>query len=141
MIRGALRLPRASDARPSEARRIRLQFGIIVAAEVVGCAVASMASVAAHHWKFIVPLNLIVVGLQFLPLARLFAVPRYYVLGALFCLIPTATMLFVPAVGHMGQALSWLFIPGVACGLIALLIGWAGLNEVRRILSGSRAHP
>lgn len=134
-IRGALRQPDAGDTEPSQARRIRLQFGLTFAAESLGCAVVSIASIATHHWRFIVPLNLIIVGLHFLPLARLFAVPRYYVLGALFCLIPIMTMLFIPDSGHIGRALSWIFIPAAVCGLAALLTGWMGLGEVRRTLS------
>lgn len=103
-IRSALCLPSVGNAEPSKARRIRLQFGMAVAAESVGCAVVSIASMATHHWRFIVPLNLIVVGLHFLPLARLFDVPRYYVLGALFCLIPITTVLFAPESSHIGRA-------------------------------------
>jgi hypothetical protein len=131
-IRAALSLPAVDDAAPSDVRRIRHQFWMAVGAECVGCAVVSVVSVATHHWLFIVPLNLIIVGLHFLPLARLFAVPRYYVLGAMFCLIPTATMLFIPKSGHIGSAWSWVFLSSTSCGLMALLTGWKGLDEVRR---------
>lgn len=130
-IRGALRLPDAGKTEASEARRIRLQFGAAIAAESVGCAVVTITSIATHHWRFIVPLNLIVVGLHFLPLGRLFDVPRYYLLGALFCLIPITTMLFIPESSHIDGVLSWVLLPSTGCGLIALLTGWAGLHEVR----------
>ena len=138
MIRGVRQLPFLPTGRPSEARRIGRQFAMIVAAEGVAIAVCVRACVKTHHWRFIVPLILIIVGLHFLPLAKLFKVPRYYVTGALFCVIPVATMLSIPESAQIGHALSWIAIPAVGCGLVSLATAWAGLNEVRRFVSASR---
>jgi hypothetical protein len=111
---------------------------MIVAAEGVAIFVVSETCAETHHWRFIVPLAIIIVGLHFLPLARLFAVPRYNVTGALFCAIPIVTMLSVPASAHVGHALSWFTIPAVGCGLVSLATAWVGLNEIRRFVSVSR---
>jgi hypothetical protein len=140
MIRSAIRSPHAAIAHPAEGRRIRRQFGIIVAAEAICCAAVNIVCVAEHHWRFIVPLTLIIVGIHFLPLANLFAVPRYYATGALFCAIPIVTMLLIPASTHIGHSLSWIVLPSVGCAAVALITAWAGLNEVRRFLDESRAH-
>ena len=139
MIRGVLQLPFLPAASTPEGRRMMRQFGMIVAAEGLAIAAMSIICVDAHHWRFIVPLALVIVGLHFLPLARLFAVPRYYVTGALFCAIPIVTMLSIPASANVGQALSWIAIPSVGCALVALATAWAGLNEVRRFVGVSRA--
>lgn len=138
MIRKVRQLPFLPTGRPSEARRIGRQFAMIVAAEGAAIAICARACVKTHHWRFIVPLILIIVGLHFLPLAKLFKVPRYYVTGALFCVIPVATMLSIPESAHIGHALSWIAIPAVGCGLVSLATAWAGLNEVRRFVSASR---
>jgi hypothetical protein len=139
MIRGVRQLPFLPADRPSEGRRISSQFAMIVAAEGAAIAAVSVACERTHHWRFIVPLILIIVGLHFLPLARLFAVPRYYVTGALFCAIPIVTMVSIPASAHVGHALSWITIPAVGCALVSLGTAWAGLNEVRRFVGVSRA--
>ena len=138
MIRGVRQLPLLPSARPSERRRIWRQFAMIVAAEGVAIFVVSETCAETHHWSFIVPLAIIIVGLHFLPLARLFRVPRYYVMGALFCAIPIVTMLSVPASAHIGHSLSWITIPAVGCALVSLATAWAGLNEVRRFVAVSR---
>jgi hypothetical protein len=138
MICGVLQAPFADSVLPSSGRKIMRQFGMIFAAEGGAIAVVCVACVESHHWIFIVPLSLIIVGLHFLPLARLFGVPRYYTRGALFCAIPIGTMLSVSASAHLGHALSWITIPDVGCTLVCLATAWAGLNEVRQFMSASR---
>jgi hypothetical protein len=138
-IRGARQLPFHDFAQPSEARRIWLQFALIVAVEAAAIIAVVNACVKTHHGRFIVPLILVIVGLHFLPLARLFKVPRYYVTGGLFCAISIVTMVSVPASARIGHALSWIVIPTVGCALVSLGTAWAGLNEVRRFVAASRA--
>jgi hypothetical protein len=140
MIRGVRRLPFLDSTRAPEGRRIWLQFAMIVAAEGVAIAVVNVACVKTQHWRFIVPLILVIIGLHFLPLAKLFRVPRYYITGALFCAIPIVTMLSIPASAHVGNALGWITIPSTGCGLVSLATAWAGLNEVRRFVNASQAN-
>ena len=134
--RGVARLPFLAGTATSQAqgRRLMLRFGLIFAAECVAIAIVSVACTRTHHWRLIVPLILIIVGLHFLPLAKLFGVPRYNVTGVLFCVIPIVTMLSVPAHAHIGQTVGWIAIPTVGCALVSLATAWAGLNEVRRFV-------
>jgi hypothetical protein len=139
MTRGVARLvslPAAANSH-AQGQRLMRRFGMIFAAEAVAIAAVSAACMRTHHWRFIVPLVLIVVGLHFLPLAKLFEVPRYYATGALFCVISVVTMAVVPAHAHIGQSLSWFTIPSVGCALVSLATAWAGLNEVRRFVGVS----
>ena len=131
----ARRLSHAPEQDPTRGRRLLRHFGLIVLAEAAGCILVSLACTLTHHGRFIVPLNLIIVGLHFLPLARLFNVPRYNLLGVLFCAIPIATMLSTASSAHIGHALTWVAIPSIGCGLVALAIGAAGLDEVQRFLN------
>ena len=133
----ARRLLHSAAVDGSQRRRLSFRFGLIVAAEAVGCNVVSTVCLRTHHWELIVPLTLIVVGLHFLPLARLFQVPRYNVTGILFCVIPAATLLAVNSSAHIGHALSWIAILEIGCGLVALITGAAGLDEVQRFLNRS----
>jgi hypothetical protein len=138
-IHGMRQLPFLPADSPSDGRSIWQQFGMIVGAEALAIAGVSVICGDGHHWPYIVPLSLVIVGLHFLPLARLFGVPRYYVTGALFCAIPIVTMLAIPASAHVGHALSWIAVPSIGCGLVSLATAWAGLNEVQRFVGMSRA--
>ena len=139
-IRLMLRVRRLSHGPaddPSRSRRIGVRFGTIFAAELVACGAVAAVCVSTHHWKWIVPLQLIVVGLHFLPLARLFDVPRYNLLGISFCAISIATLLFTSSSAHIGHAFSWIVAPSLGCGLMALITGAAGLDEVQGFLHNS----
>jgi hypothetical protein len=122
---------------PSRQRNIWRRFALIFAAEAVGCGAVAAVCLTTHHWKWIVPLQLVIVGLHFLPLARLFHVPRYNLLGALFCAIPVATMLLTASSAHIGHAFTWIAVPSLGCGVAALVTGAAGLDEVQRSLYNS----
>jgi hypothetical protein len=123
------------DSSRSRRRRMGRQFGMIFAAEAIAC--TAVALLCAHHWQLIPPLTLVIVGLHFLPLARLFEVPRYFITGALFCVIPIATLVTVSSSAHIGHAVSWIAISAIGCGLVALATGLAGLVEVQRFLNDS----
>lgn len=57
------------------------------------------------HAALLPSLNLVIIGLHFLPLAWLFDVPRYYAMGLLFCAIPIVTLWALPANTMIGSAL------------------------------------
>jgi hypothetical protein len=69
------------------------------------------------------------VGLHFIPLARLFDVPLYYITGAVMCLVAATTM----ALGSTGSpATLWHLLPGFGAALTiwatsAGLLAWSGL--------------
>ena len=125
--------------RPSEGRRIGRRFGAIVGVEGLVLTAVTLACVFTHRWAFIAPLDLMIVGLHFLPLAKLFNVPRYNVTGALFFGIPIVTMLLLPVNGLVGDALSWFVIPSVGCAIVAFITAWAGLREVRQFIHASQS--
>ena len=129
-----------AQSSPSEGRRLMRQFGTIVAVEGLALTAVTLACVLNRRWALIAPLDLIVVGLHFLPLARLFAVPRYNITAALFCAIPVATMMLIPVGGRIGEALGWFVVPSVGCAAVASTTAWAGLREVRRFVVAVRSH-
>jgi hypothetical protein len=132
LIRRTLKSPFLPSSQPVDRSNLRRRFRLITAIECLGFMVVSLACVFTHQWALIAPLNIIVVGLHFLPLARLFNVPRYTVMGVLFCAIPILTMFFIPRSAHIGHAFSWLVLPTLGCALVAFTTAFANLNEVRR---------
>ncbi len=135
LIAGLRRVPHEPPVDRNKRRMMAREFGMIVAAEGFACGGIALMCMSTHRWKLIVPLTLVVVGLHFLPLARLFQVPRYNVTGALFCIIPMATVLFVPSSARVGHAVAWIAIPAVGCALVAVATAAGGFREVRRFVN------
>ncbi len=139
-LREVFHVQDTTEPRPSEGRRLGRRFGAIVGVEGLVLTVVTLACVFTHRWALIAPLDLMIVGLHFLPLAKLFNVPRYNITGALFCGIPILTMLLLPADRLVGDALSWFVIPSVGCATVAFITAWAGLREVGRFIHASRSN-
>ena len=135
ILRRALRLPREATS----SRAIRRPFVLIVIAEIVGWGVANVACLMFWTWRAIVAVDLIIVGLHFLPLARTFKVPRYRVLGVLFCVIPVATLLLVSRGAQTGEVVSWIALPSFGCSVVAAVFGVIGLVHSTRLAASAEA--
>lgn len=140
-IRAVLRLPGDMPTQTPDEQNMRSRFMWIVAAEIVALAIVNSVLGATHHILFLVPLNLIIVGIHFLPLAKVFKVPRYSTMGGLFSAIAVFTMLGVPREAHLGGALSWFVLPSLGCALVATITAMASLREVRGFVKRESAVP
>ena len=87
VIRAILRTPGAIPPRSAEERIVMRRFVPVVVAEVIAIMIVNGICAVIQHLELLVPLDLLIVGIHFLPLAWIFEVPRYYVMGGLFCLV------------------------------------------------------
>jgi hypothetical protein len=135
VIRAAIRLPAraASTAQPRD--RMRRQFIATVVGEVVALGATNVICVATGRVVSIPPLDLIIVGVHFFPLARIFRRPRYYAMGGCFCIVPILTMAMIPSTARVGQASAWFVVPSLVCSLWASATGTIGLMDARRAIS------
>ena len=85
-----------AEADVPRGRRIGLWFVIIFASEGVLIGVASGICNALHRFDLFFPIMALIVGIHFFPLAALFQVKVYYLVGALLCLLAIITFLAVP---------------------------------------------
>ena len=132
VIRAALHLP-GGDSPPSpQGLAIRRRFIWVVVAELAALAVVNPIAAVTGHFALIPSLDLIIVGVHFLPLAWIFKVPRYYATGLLFCAIPTVVLFSISKHAFVGQAHAWFVIPSLGCGLVGALTAAAGLREARQ---------
>jgi len=139
VLRGALGLPVSTTPRSPEELQIGRRFAWVFGAEMVAFAVVNSIIVVSGDYPLIPSLNLIVVGIHFFPLARIFRVPRYNIMGLLFCAIPIVTLLAISKEMMVGETLAWYVVPGLGCGLVASLTAVAGLREAWRCVSESRS--
>jgi hypothetical protein len=133
--RAVLRLPGGVPPRTENDRRKGRQYGWIVVLEVVAFVVANTVLGATNRVIMIPAVDLMSVGVHFVPLASLFGVRRYYVMAALFCAIPALTLLAVPESVQIGQAQMWWVVPTLGCGVVGIATAAGSLREVRRSLA------
>jgi hypothetical protein len=119
--------PRTSE----EKARVR-PFLIVAGAEVMAFAVVNSICAATQHLDLIVPLDVLIVGVHFLPLARIFRVPRYYWLGLLFCGVILATLLLTSGSTQVGQAGARFVPPAAGCAPVAFAVSVGNLREAKR---------
>ena len=130
VIRAILRAPGATPPRTAEGRIMLRRFVPVVVAEVTAIMVVNGICAATQHLELLVPLDLLIVGLHFLPLAWIFGVPRYYWTGGLFCLATVLTLVLVPVHTLVGSAAAWFVIPTFGCSAVAWATAAFNLREV-----------
>ena len=124
LLLASRRLPNiVAEDGAQQGRRIGKWFGIIFATEGILIAVASVICNAINRFDLFFPIMAIIVGIHFLPLASLFGVKPYYVVGTLLCLLAIITLFFVPERAELsGQQIT---VQWVVLGFGAALILWA----------------
>ncbi|KPL60925.1 DUF7010 family protein [Rossellomorea vietnamensis] len=104
----------------NNSRKMRKWFNIIFAGEGIAIGIAIAVCNAVGHTENIPIVIAIIVGLHFLPLARLFRVKIYYYTGILLCVVPVVTWLFIPETlmvsGH--ELNTYMSVVGLASALI-----------------------
>jgi hypothetical protein len=138
VIHAALGLPVSTVPSTPEGKQIRRRFAWVFGAEMFAFAVVNSVVGVTRNFELMPSLNLIIVGVHFFPLAQIFRVPRYNIMGLLFCAIPLVTLLAIPKQFLVGRNLAWYVIPGLGCGLVASLTAVAGLYEAWKYISKTR---
>ena len=117
LIRAILRLPHdaspKSKQRSIEGRRYGVIFGIVFGLEGLFLTVANYL----FSNTVFTPVAAIIVGLHFLPLARLFKVWPYYVTGAILTLLGLITLLAIPINTTLGAGYAWIGVPCIGSTL------------------------
>jgi hypothetical protein len=142
LLIAAGRLP--SQPAPAEApgdKRTNIWFGIVFAAEGLLIAIASVICNAINRFDLFFPIMAIIVGIHFLPLAALFQVKAYYLVGALLCVLALVTFA-VPehiSVGDQQITAQWVVLGfGAALILWGVGLGLGLLGQRMLALSNSR---
>jgi hypothetical protein len=138
VLRAVLGLPRSIIPPASEEKKLGSRFALIVGLEGFAFAIVNSILGATRNFELIPSLNLIIVGIHFFPLARLFQVPRYNITGLLFCAVPIVILLVIPKQFIVGNTLAWYVIPSLGCGLTASVTAIAGLYEAWKAISKIR---
>ncbi|MBN8191773.1 hypothetical protein JI667_06365 [Bacillus sp. NTK074B] len=103
-----------------DGRKMRMWFNIIFAGEGIAIGIAIAVCNAVGRTEMIPIVIAIIVGLHFLPLARLFRVRIYYYTGNLLCVVPVITWLFIPETMTFGghEMNAYMAVVGLGSALI-----------------------
>jgi hypothetical protein len=141
LMRYARSLPATTSSEEDEAgKKIGMWFGIVFGLEALLIALTSIVLGRMQASQFIPPVIALIVGLHFLPLARLFHVTFYYITGALLCVLAlVAIIALVRGLSIAGPSpYNWSLVVGIGATLIlwltALIVSWQGLSVM---LAGS----
>jgi len=135
VIRAILRSPGAIPPRTTDDRSMLRRFAVVGVGEVIAIMTVNGFCAVTQHLELLVPFDLLIVGIHFLPLARIFRVPRYYFTGGLFALVPILTIVLVPVHTQVGAADAWFVIPTFGCSAVAWATSTFNLREVSKSLS------
>jgi hypothetical protein len=133
VLRAVLRTPGVA-ARTTEGQIMARRFKWVVIGEVAAIMIVNGIASAMQYFQLIAPLDILIVGIHFFPLASLFRVPRYYWMGGFFCAVTVLTLVLVPAHAQVGAAGAWLVWPTFGCSLVAWVTAGFNLREVRQSL-------
>jgi hypothetical protein len=112
MLRFAIKLPvHKSEEGIKRGRYIRKWFLIILILEIAGLNIVPAILLKIHGYQYIVPVEILIVTLHFIPLGRIFAMPPYYIIGIVVSLIDILTMFFIPVSLHIGNLNAIIAIP------------------------------
>jgi hypothetical protein len=140
-MKAAMDLPGVLPPLTPEERAIMRGFAQVFIAEIVSLVAVNWLCATYQRFGLMAPLDIIIVGLHFLPLARILRTPRYYVMGAMFCVIPSMTLILIPEAARLGRAPVWFAVPALMCGLVVWLIAAANLRQVFQLVLEQRAAP
>lgn len=139
LLRHARALPKEpSPEDEAQGRRIARGFGIIFGLEIVLIALASILLSIFPLSRFIAPTTALIVGMHFIPLARLFRVSMGYVTGALLCLLAlialVSLLVGLPLFGS--SPYHWSLFVGIGATLVLWLTdlfmiryGWKSIHQ------------
>ena len=119
----------------TQGKKIGRRFGLVFGVEFTAIAVANLLLTLFNHPEFLAPVMVLVVGLHFLPLAFLFQVRVYYLVGSFLSLLGGGALLALLFGLTLGDLYTWSVIVGLTTAVILWLTSLSILTGARRSLS------
>lgn len=127
------RLPEEKEA-PEDQDQGAMRFGMVVGIEFLSIIVAIVLLRFFKHTEFIAPVICFIVGLHFLPLASLFGVRAYALVGIALSLLGGGAMLALLFGWTLGDLFTWSVIVALGTAALFWFTAFFILVKVRRVL-------
>lgn len=112
-LRLAKKLPDEEFIDEVKRHRTRKGFLVVLIIEIAGFNIAPFVLLYFNHIEYIVPVEILICAIHFIPLARIFAMPVYYWLGTFVSVITILTILLVPASSQIGNLITIAAVPSI----------------------------
>lgn len=132
------RRPSLATGGGSASRGVRRGFLVVLAGEIVALNIAAFLLASHHALQYLPPAVAVVVGLHFLPLAKLFRAPHFF---ATAIVMTMAGVLAAIAVAGGSPATAADGLAELACAVALWGTGAFSWFRVHQALAGSRAAP
>jgi len=133
-LRLAKQLPEEKFIDEVKRRKMRRGFLIVLIIEIIAFNIAPFALLYFNHIEYIVPVEILICAIHFMPLARIFAMPVYYLLGSIVSVITILTLLFVPASLQIGNLTMIAAMPSLCFIISNWLVITYILNDAGKYL-------
>jgi hypothetical protein len=133
MIGRARRLSRATHAGNGAPRGMRRGFALVLLAEIVALNIAAYLLVGHHMVQYLAPTVAIVVGLHFLPLARIFRSPHFFATAIVMTLAGSVAVAMI-ATGSPRMAANG--VAELVCAATLWVTGFVSWRRTRNAVNG-----
>lgn len=115
-----------SDAAHLQGKKIGITFGIVFGLEGFFIGLASVIFSVSEQFEYFFPVMAIIVGLHFLPLAKLFQVKVHYVTGLFMTSLGFIALLFLPPTlsTGSGECDLWMIVVGFGSAIMLWVTGF-----------------
>jgi hypothetical protein len=134
-IREGRRLSRATATREAGPRGMRRQFVVVLAWEILALNVAAYLLIGHQMVQYLAPAVALVVGLHFLPLAKIFRAPHYYATATAMTLAGIAAAM---AIATGNAAVTTDGILDLACAIALWGTGFVSWSRVHKDVARNR---
>lgn len=136
MLRRGRRMSLATGVGDAAPRTMRSRFMLVLAGEIVALNVAAYLLISQHMMQYLAPAVAVVVGLHFLPLAKIFRAPYFFATAVVMTL---AGVLAAAAMATGGSAVAASGIADLACAVTLWGTGFISWFRVRKEVAGNPA--
>lgn len=133
MIRRARRLSHATGMGDAAPRRMRRGFALVLLAEIVALNIAALLLIGNHMAQYLAPAIAVIVGLHFLPLARLFRASHFFATAIVMTL---AGIVAAAAVATGSPAATADGIAELVCAIALWGTGFVSWRRMRKAAVG-----
>jgi len=133
-LRLAKDLPEEKFIDVAKRRKLRKAFLIVIIIEITGFNIAPFVLLYFNQIAYVVPIEILICAIHFIPLASIFKMPVYYWLGGIVALITIITILFVPTTSQLGNLRAVSAIPSLGFIISNLIIIIYVLNDAMKYI-------
>lgn len=129
MIRRGRRLSQATGMGDTAPRRMRRKFMLVLLGEIVALNIAAYLLIGHHMAQYLAPAIAVIVGLHFLPLAKIFRSPHFFATAVAMTL---AGVLAVVAMATGSREVTAASIADLVCAVALWTTGfitWRGMRK------------